>query len=688
MARRSKWLVSYRISLVVVVPLLVVITGAAVAGVSYVRSRTNIRGLAASLFAQVAAQTAEDARSHVQQAVPAADLVAASIAASDQTLPPDELARRLLPVLRANPGFSWVSFSKPDGTFTGVQRSADGTLRVNESRIVDGRTVLDERVVANNEAWVPHRQDADTHYDPRARPFYRQAIAARRRVWTDPYLFAAPSGRVVLGITCAEPVLDRDGALRGVVTVDFDFAALSDFVDTLHASEHARVFVYTSSGVLLAHPDAHVVHPDAQTVELVTRDSVADPALRAYFHGGEDGFSLDGARYFASTLAFEPDPGLHWSVGAVAPESDFMGALERAIRLVLVISLAVVVIAVVVAFTFARHIARPLVHLAGEMEQVGRFELGGDDLPTSRYREIELMNQALARMRKGLASFAVYVPRDLVRAVLASGQRAELGGHTRPMSIFFSDLAGFTSLSERLKPAALVELLASYFDQMSTVISRHHGTIDKFIGDAIMAFWNAPMAEPDHAVLACTCALAFQEKLDEMKRADPGLAELSARIGIATGDVVVGNIGSHDRMNYTVMGDTVNLASRLEGLGKEYGARILISEACALAVGDRVITRVVDVVAVKGKHEGVRVYEPLALASNADDHARAIADASTRGMAAYLARQWTVAIAAYDEILARVPDDVAAATLRARSTAYAAAPPPEGWTGVHVMVTK
>ena len=688
MGARAKRLISYRLSLAVVIPLLVVITGGLVAAVSYTSTRASIRRLAGSLFAEVADQTAAHARAHVHRAVPAVDVLA-SLLADDAAPPPsDELVRRLLAVLRANPGFSWVSFSDPTGAFTGVERTANGTLLVNRSHLAGGKTVMDEQVVAPDGSWQPHRHEADTGYDPRTRPFYTRAVAAHHRVWTDPYVFFDEG---VPGITCASPVYDGHGELRGVVTVDFDLNALSAFVAKLHTSAHARVFVYTDAGVVLAHPSARVVERGAKgsAGALVTKADIADAAVRAYFRAGAgQGFELGGERYFASTLAFEPDQGLHWHVGAIAPESDFMGALQRLARTVLVISLGVVVLAVVFALTFARRIARPLVYLAHEMDEVGQFELAGADPAPSRYREIELMNRALSRMRKGLASFAVYVPRDLVRAVLASGQRAELGGKTKPMTVFFADLAGFTTLSETMEPAKLVELLAGYFDEMSNVIASHHGTIDKFIGDAIMAFWNAPADEPDHAVAACAAALAFQRKLDAMKRADPALAGLSARIGLATGDALVGNIGSHHRMNYTVMGDTVNLASRLEGLGKAYGTRILVSEACRRAAGERVVMRVVDVVAVKGKKQGVRVYEPLALAADADDPARTAAQLSERALEAYLARRWQEAATLWGELAAVLPGDAASAALRARCEAFQVTPPPEDWSGTYVMHEK
>jgi len=662
-----------------VIPLLVVVTGALVAGVSYASTRSSIRASVRSLFAQITDQTANQASTHLQAAAPAVDMLAHLAAADAAPASAQELVRRELLVLRANPGFSWVSFADPDGAFTGVHRRPDGTLIIKQTRLVDGKSVLEERAVDTGQ--LIH-SEPDSGYDPRTRPFYARATAAKALVWTDPYVFF---DEAVPGITCAEPVYGGDGALRGVVSVDFDLNSLSAFVATLHASAHARVFIYTDDGLVLAHPTAQVITRGAHGAgKLVTADDLQDEALRAYFHAGaHETFSSGGERYLATARPFSPGAGLHWHVGVIAPESDFTGALERMTRDILLVSIVVIVIAVVFALTFARRVARPLVHLAKEMDRVGQFDLDGEDPPASRYREIEMMNHALVRTRKGLASFGVYVPRDLVRAVLASGQRAELGGKTRPMSVFFSDLAGFTSLSETMTPAQLVELLGVYFDEMSTVIGAHHGTIDKFIGDAIMAFWNAPVDDPDHAVHAVGAALAFQRKLDEIKRRDPSLAGLSARIGIASGDVVVGNIGAHQRMNYTVMGDTVNLASRLEGLGKAYGTKILISEGCRRAAGDAIVARAIDVVAVKGKSQGVRVYEPLALADQAEDRVRALAARSAHAFDAYLARRWGEAAALYDQI-----GDAAAQAMKARCEAYALAPPPPEWTGTHVMHEK
>jgi adenylate cyclase len=681
--------VSYRVSLVVAIPLFVILTGTLVAGNSYLSARASIRTLVDSFFGQVADQTAQQVQAHLRQAPPAVDALAALLASEPavSARPTDELARRLLAVLRANPGFAWVSFSDVDGSFTGVQRTNEGKLVVNQTRIEDGRTTRDERGVDADGQWTLLRHDPDARYDPRTRPWYQKAVAAKKRIWTDPYVFFDQG---VPGMTCGAPVYDAAGALRGVVTADFSLNSFGDFVATLHPSPNARVFIYTASGTILAHPTLRVVeHVDARDQgSLVTRDDIQDDAVRRYFvEPGASRFEYGGARWFSATRSFT-DEGLTWNVAAIAPESDFMRDVEATTRFALLVSAGAVLLAVLMAALMANWVAAPLVVIAREMEKVGRFELDDAPLPPTPFSEIAVIHGALATMKRGLMNFAVYVPRDLVRAVLRSGRRAELGGHTKEMTIFFSDLAGFTTLSESMSPDALVKLLGGYFDEMTRTIVEHRGTVDKFIGDAIMAFWNDPDEVTDHAVLACRAALACQRKLEEMKKRDPALRGVSARIGISTGEVLVGNIGSPGRMNYTVMGDVVNLASRLEGLGKVYGTPILVSGACRDAAKAKILLRQVDVVAVKGKKHGVAVYEPLAPADHEDPRPAKIAELSERAMDAYLSRRFGEASRAFEEILALLPGDVAATTLRDRSVRYEREPPDEAWSGAHVMTDK
>jgi adenylate cyclase len=225
---------------------------------------------------------------------------------------------------------------------------------------------------------------------------------------------------------------------------------------------------------------------------------------------------------------------------------------------------------------------------------------------------------------------------------------------------------------------------------MTQVTAAHGGTVDKFIGDAIMAFWGAPEATADHAARACEAALDSQRRLADLReRAEtPWLAHLHARVGVATGSVLVGNIGSRERFNYTVIGDAVNLASRLESLNKQYGTRILVSESTYVAARDRIIARPIDVVQVKGKQKGVRVYEPLCRTMDDDGSARALARCFEEGLSAYLARDFASAARAFEQAAAMRPGDATAELLRERCLQALASPPPADWNGIHVFTEK
>jgi adenylate cyclase len=502
-------------------------------------------------------------------------------------------------------------------------------------------------------------------------------------VWTPPYVF---EGQNVPGITYALPRYEG-GALRGVLTIDFDLARLSALARELRFSPNGRVVVLTADDVVLAHPTAPVVAAGAGGPALVAARDLADPGVRALLaRRGATELSIGGTPHLARWLPIRIDETAAWHVLAFAPEADFTAGLRGRVVSSLLISLVAVVIAVVIAWLLARRVSQPLVGLAGEMAKVGEFRLedAADPAPSS-FREIDMMNTALVRMKSGLRSFARYVPRDLVRAVVASGQPAELAGDTRELTVYFSDLAGFTTLAESRTPDELVKLLGAYFDGMSQIIASEQGTLDKYLGDGIMAFWGAPLPLPDHAARACAAALRCHRAVRELSAQG---VSLQTRIGIATGEVLVGNIGSTERLNYTVMGDTANLAARLEGLNKQYGTQLMIGETTFEAARGHIVARPLDVVAVKGKARGVRVYELLALAADGDAAAEALAADATAALDAYLARRFDDAVAAWDRVLARRPGDRAATILRERALALTSSPPPPDWSGITIATEK
>src|SRR6185503_404490 len=238
------------------------------------------------------------------------------------------------------------------------------------------------------------------------------------------------------------------------------------------------------------------------------------------------------------------------------------------------------------------------------------------------------------------------------------------------LTVLFSDLRDFTTASEALDPEKLVEFMNEYFGTMTEEIFRHDGLVDKYIGDAIMALWGAPVTTPDHAVKACQAALDMADRLETLQDswrrigsaahdgADlPPTPHLRIGVGINTGPMVVGNIGSQRRFNYTVMGDAVNLASRLEACNKLYGTRILVGENTRTAIGDEYLVREIDAVRVKGKRLPVRVFELLAKRTDASPLVPFVA-AFEEALRAYQERDWSLALWRFEAFVNEHPDDI------------------------------
>ncbi len=280
--------------------------------------------------------------------------------------------------------------------------------------------------------------------------------------------------------------------------------------------------------------------------------------------------------------------------------------------------------------------------------------------------------------------FGQYMSETVIYHLLEHPEKLQLGGERRRVTLFFSDLAGFTTISERLSPETVVGLLNDYLSAMTAIILDEEGTVDKFEGDAIMAFWGAPLDQPDQARRACRAALKQQAALAELNRrfADFNLPPLSMRIGLHTGDAIVGNLGSAKRFDYTVIGDTVNLASRLEGVNKFYGSHVMASEVTVTACEGLVEFRELDLVAVKGKAQAVRVFEVLGLTGElAPEIIRQRQDFAD-ALDLYRQSRFPAAQAAFEAILAEHPEDGPAKTFLARCRQFQTAPPAVPWDTV------
>jgi adenylate cyclase len=291
------------------------------------------------------------------------------------------------------------------------------------------------------------------------------------------------------------------------------------------------------------------------------------------------------------------------------------------------------------------------------------------------------------RQRRFIKSvFRHYLSPEVIERIIENPALLELGGEEREITSFFSDMAGFTSVSEGLSPAELVQLLNAYLSEMTDIILSQGGTLDKYEGDAIIAFWNAPLDQPDHALRACRAALCCQRKLAELRPVFKQRFghELAMRIGLNSGCAVVGNMGSRKRFDYTAMGDTVNLASRLEGACKQYNVPILVGDATYELVKEGVVAREVDLIRVVGKKRPVRVYQIIGEKGELSVAQIEKMNIFNQAIESYRHRQWEKAMALFQKL----EDDMLSKMYLSRCLSFEQFPPSDTWDGVFELKSK
>ena len=374
---------------------------------------------------------------------------------------------------------------------------------------------------------------------------------------------------------------------------------------------------------------------------------------------------------------------------------------KRATTLNWIITALATTLGLIFAAFVTRSLVDPVKRLVGGTRAVEAGDLD-IEIQVHTHDEIATLATSFNHMVVGLRekerirdTFGQYVDPRIVKNLLENRIPADRG-ERQVMTVFFSDLADFTRLCEGLTPDAAVRFLNRYFSLMSEVIRTRQGIVDKYIGDSVMAFWGPPFTDAaDHATLCCLAALeqmarmeAFRAWLPEMFGVAHGLPVVNVRMGIASGDVTVGNIGSETSRGYTVIGDTVNLASRLEQANKFYGTRILVNEATRNLAGDTLAFREIDSLRVAGKLETVRVYELLGLATELSESGRQRVQAYEAGLARYRAQDWDAAEAAFRECLAIEPKDQPSQVMLERIAAFRQTLPGAEWDGVWVAVSK
>ncbi|PDT86240.1 adenylate/guanylate cyclase domain-containing protein [Sinorhizobium sp. BJ1] len=469
------------------------------------------------------------------------------------------------------------------------------------------------------------RRVAPTGYDPRMRPWYRAAVNGKAPVATGPYE-TATTGK--LGMTISQA---HRGNPRIVIGADVVLDTITDFLSRERLTGDSVSLVLDAVGRPIIHSD-----PTAMNRILATKDNTApvavpepDPLIESTRRNppapGKASFVDVGGRTYLVMVAPLGSAQLlaGHRVVVAAPLDELMAAANDALVQSLAISGSVVVLAVLFSLVLAHLITKSLNQLTASANRLQELDFTTPiDVP-SNVTEISTLNSAMNKARDAIFTFALYVPRELVRKGIESGQFTGRAGWRQEVTALFSDIYDFTTISEHHSPEAVVAMLSEYFDIFSEVVAAHEGTIIQFHGDSVFAMWNAPVSDPHHAEHACRCALAVEERLGTFnaQQKERGLPEFRTRFGIHTGTAVVGSVGAKERLQYTAMGDTVNVASRLEGMNKDYGTTTLASGAVVAQCSDAIAFRPLGSAQAKGRASALEIYEVLAAAAIAEQQA-------------------------------------------------------------------
>jgi adenylate cyclase len=476
-------------------------------------------------------------------------------------------------------------------------------------------------------------------------------------------------------------------------------AGIEAYARTLLLSESELVFALDAQGsVVMA--TAPVSLTDAEKKALAAPVIPGDRSLKD--------ISVGGVRRVAARFSFQP---FGWTVFITEARSAFYSDVSRITWQTIILIVGSSIVAVVLLFVFVRHLTQPLLRNAGTMRQIitsndlsARVQVDYSDEIGEMSQTFNVMVGELEKAYDRIKGFALqavvsqkketkirhifqkYVPQELIDKLFANPE-AMLVGENRVLSILFSDIRSFTTISEKMKPDVLVGALNRYFSIMVDIIMGRGGIVDKYIGDAIMAFFGAPVQHEDDALQSVLGGIEMLEGLEKFNEGQRSIGEPEFHIGVGInyGEVTVGNIGTDRKMDYTVIGDMVNVASRLEGLTKRYHQPLLITEMLKEKVDGVVASRTVDSVAVKGRHGGIRIYSVRKDPSEKEEKAIRLHNES---MDLYYARRFTDAVKGFRGVQQVLPDDFLAQLYVERCEHMAVNPPPPDWDGVEIMETK
>jgi adenylate cyclase len=453
-------------------------------------------------------------------------------------------------------------------------------------------------------------------YDTRKRSWYWATMRADRPYVSEPYLSFSIGAPV---ITVSAPLR---GKVPGVIAADLKLDTFSEFVQAQRPGEHGTVMIFDQAGSIIAHPQfadfvasamTHPAQSSLPSIDEVNSGILATVLHRSYNRNDNEGSIQDetGKGYLFRLTKFALGERYNGSILLIAAEDDFVQNVRRLQFNGLVLAIIVGAAFLPIVWMFGSRMSRSLQGITAQARQLQTLAEPELVPVTSYIREIHELGSTMNLAQRAIWSFAHFVPKEIVRGLIDNSISTRLGGVKQDITLVFTDVRGFTTIAESADPDVLMHQTSRYFSALTEAFLAEGGTVDKFIGDAVMVFWNAPNPQPDHVARACRAVLAAKaagERLNTEFEAG-GLKPFFTRFGVHVGEAVVGNVGSTERMNYTALGNTVNLAARLEGLNKQFGTTILVSEEVHRRVGELFKFRALDAVVAKGMTKETRIFE-------------------------------------------------------------------------------
>ena len=508
---------------------------------------------------------------------------------------------------------------------------------------------------------------------------------------------ALPEAERRVVVTFMRAVEDTNGRLIGVMKAGLTEGQLRTLVSTEKVNNAAddpfKIFIADNNKKVVTAPnvDAQLVDDNddlripAQTMPADLQAALQTPALiEVTVEKDTTGeFTLGGRVHHVTFHALDKTWG--WAVGVVGPDDYYRRPLQQALDQTLLAIGLVLLFTSLGAVLIWRTVASAFASIASETQRMQAFKFDKSPPPTSRFADVRDVLQGVEKAKTAVRAMGKYVPLDLVHDLFKTNEDPRPGGNPREVTLMFSDIEGFTHRAEADPPDEVARWLGDYLGVMATAIAHEQGTVDKFIGDAVMAIWNAPGEVRDHAVRACRAALNCERALAELYASErwQGRAPLVTRIGLHVGGVFVGLFGAPNRLSYTAIGDSVNLAARLESLNKQYGTRLLASEDVYERAKNHFAFRLLDRVAVKGKSKAIGVYELLGPieAPNLSGEVRSrYADA----LSIYASGDFAKAKALFEQN----ETDAPSRAMARRCAQFLEVPPPQPWTGVTAATEK